>query len=78
VYVSLRGDLNQEPIVKICASGKAVTMHQPWLTISFDEVECTACTHSWLWGLAGIMPVIMLLLGVKEIAVATFDQSRLC
>ena len=37
MYVSLKGDLHKQPLVKICASGKAVTMHQPWLTTAFME-----------------------------------------
>ena len=35
--MSLKGDLHQEPSVKICASVKAVTMHQPWLTTALME-----------------------------------------
>ena len=37
MYVSLKNDLHQEPSVKICASGKAVTMHQPWMTTALME-----------------------------------------
>ena len=43
---------------------------------SFDEVECIACTPSWLWVLAGILSVIMLLLGVKELLSTRADSAE--
>ena len=42
-----------------------------------DGVECTAY-HLGSGGVACIMSVTVLLLSIKDLAVATFNQSRAC
>ena len=74
--MSLRGDLNQEPSVKICVSGKAVTMHQPWLTTALMEWNALHTVLA-LGGLAGIISVTASLLGVKLVQAVWMEREEL-
>ena len=71
----MKGDLHQEPLVKICASGKAVTMHQPWLTTALMEWNALNCPGSG--GLVGVMSVTASLLGVKLVQAVWREREEL-
>ena len=77
MYVSLKGDLHQEPSVKICASVKAVTMHQPWLTTSLMEWNALHAHWPGSGGLAAIISVTASLLGVKLVQAVWMEREEL-